>query len=380
MLGPAPHRDESADPIRDLTIPAALAGALLIAPLAAAQAGASPAAGPSPTLPPPVAQQRGPELLLTLRARDALPLARGSTACAAVAIGDSPPRRGVCVVGGRTRSVRVRVGDVVRTLANVPVERLGPRAVRVAVSDELLRLSPGDSVTITTTVRGRAGAQVSGPTGLAWRTWRLVGCSARGAGAVRRGPRGTREVGLSYDDGPGPYTGPILNLLAAARAQATFYMTGYLVPGQGALVRRVLREGHVPANHSWEHALLPGSGSIGRTQRAIRDASGFTPCSFRPPDGVYSTRLGARARAQGMRSILWSIDTNDWRLGGSGRIAAAALAARGGDIILMHDGGGPRAQTVAATRVILDGLRRRGLRPVSVEQLLGFTPLYRHGG
>lgn len=362
---------------------AGLTGTLLTALLAVTPAGATPAVGPPPTLPPPVIQQRGPDLLLTLRATDAMPLGRASTACAAIAVGDGPPRRSVCVIGGRTTSVRVRVAGVMRSLPGVPVERVGPRAVRVTVPARVLQLRPGAALTVITTVRGRAGrteAESSGPARAVWRPWRLVGCAARGATAVRRGPQDAREVGLSFDDGPSAYTPQILDLLAAAHAQATFYMVGQYVAGHGALVRRVLREGDVIGNHSWEHALLPGADSIARTQRAISDASGFTPCSFRPPYGGYNARLGANARAQGMRSILWSIDTNDWRLPGPDRIAATALAAQPGDIVLMHDGGGPRPQTVAATRLVLDGLRQHGLRPVSVEHLLGFALDYRYGG
>ncbi len=300
-----------------------------------------------------------------------------------ISVGGRPAARSVCVIGGRTKSVRVRVAGVVSSLPRVPVERVGPRAVSVSVSERLLGLHAGASLTMTTSIRGRAdraGSGASSPARLVWRAWRLVGCAPRGATSVREGPRDTRLVGLSYDDGPSRYTPQILDLLAAAHAQATFYMLGGAVSSQRAVVHRVLREGHVIGNHSSDHALLPGADNIARAQRAIRDASGFTPCTFRPPYGARSALLDADVRSLGMRSILWSIDTNDWRLPGADRIARVALTARAGDIILMHDGGGPRSQTVAATRQVLDGLRARGLQPVSVERLLGFASIYDYRG
>ncbi|MFN8111154.1 MAG: polysaccharide deacetylase family protein [Thermoleophilia bacterium] len=217
---------------------------------------------------------------------------------------------------------------------------------------------------------------------LDWRAWHVTGCRVPGTGLVRSGVPGGDAVGLSFDDGPAQATATVLDMLRAAGVHATFYVIGRQVSGYppgAALMRRALAEGDMLGNHSWQHAVLPAAGSIAETQAGIVAATGFTPCTFRPPYGRFDARLEADVAALGMRPVTWDIDTRDWTLPGAAAITAAALRARPGDIILMHDGGGPRAQTVAALSGVLDGLRARGLRGVTVEDLLGATPVYRYG-
>lgn len=78
-----------------------------------------------------------------------------------------------------------------------------------------------------------------------------------------------------------------------------------------------------------------------------------------------------------MKTILWNVDTVDWRAPGSGSIASTAGGASAGSIVLMHDGGGPRGQTVAALPSIISSLKRRGLKPVTVSKLLGNKTIWR---
>ncbi len=213
----------------------------------------------------------------------------------------------------------------------------------------------------------------------AGRVWRAVvtGCTRSGAGQVSRGPS-RKEVALTYDDGPSPYTRPLLATLDRLGVPATFYMIGQQVPGQGALLRRMLANGHELANHSWNHANLGGGGpgassQLSRTSAAIRAVTGFTPCIFRPPYGSTGADLVARANALGMTSVIWSADPLDWRTPGAGAIVSRVLSQTGpGGIILGHDGGGNRSQSLAAAPQIIAGLRTRGYRFVTVSRLLGY--------
>ena len=109
----------------------------------------------------------------------------------------------------------------------------------------------------------------------------------------------------------------------------------------------------------------------------IRDTTRFKPCLFRPPYGAIDGRLAAEAGAQKMKSILWDVDTNDWRTPGSGSIYSSIVSAGSGSIVLMHDGGGYRSQTVAALGPAISNLKRRGYRLVTVSKLLGNRTIYR---
>ena len=211
------------------------------------------------------------------------------------------------------------------------------------------------------------------------RVWdvKVSGCVATGPAQVSRGPK-TRKVALTYDDGPAVLTPTFMAKLKSLGVPATFFMIGQQVGGRAALVRQMLADGHMVANHSWNHANLGGGGpaassQLSRTNAAIRKATGFTPCLFRPPYGSTGADLVRRVRAQGMTSVLWSVDPLDWRQPGSGAIVSRVLSQAGaGAIILSHDGGGPRGQTLAALPGIVKALERRGFTFVTLNELLGY--------
>lgn len=205
----------------------------------------------------------------------------------------------------------------------------------------------------------------------------VVGCTGGNGQVVRNGPRGRKLVALTFDDGPSSYTPDILRILRKKRAKATFFMLGDLVAGDPAATRRVLAAGHEIANHSSDHALLPGYSNLKRANRQIRRATGFKPCLFRPPYGAINSSVQQSAGELGMKSVLWDIDTSDWSTPGSGAIGSRIRSARSGSIVLMHDGGGPRSQTVDALPGAIDSLRSRGYRFVTVTRLLGNRFLYR---
>jgi len=206
---------------------------------------------------------------------------------------------------------------------------------------------------------------------------RAVGCTGGDGEVVRHGPRGRPRVALTFDDGPGPYTDDVLSVLRRKKAKATFFMLGQQVSSYPETARKVLAAGHELANHSSRHALLPSADDVARASRVIRHRTGFKPCLFRPPYGAINSTLKQGVARAGMKSVLWDVDTLDWRLPGSGSIGNAIKNARAGSIVLMHDAGGPRGQTVEALPGAIRSLRKRGFELVTVTELLGERFRYR---
>jgi peptidoglycan/xylan/chitin deacetylase (PgdA/CDA1 family) len=119
------------------------------------------------------------------------------------------------------------------------------------------------------------------------------------------------------------------------------------------------------------HELYPSSESLAEANRVIREATGFRPCEFRPPDGRVNEALIKRAAAERLVTIKWDVDPRDWADPGVGAIASNVIHnAHSGSIIVMHDGGS-RSQTVAALPTILSHFRHRGYQFVTVAELLG---------
>jgi peptidoglycan/xylan/chitin deacetylase (PgdA/CDA1 family) len=205
----------------------------------------------------------------------------------------------------------------------------------------------------------------------------IVGCTGGNGQVVRKGPGGRKLVALTFDDGPSIYTPQVLDILRRKKAKATYFMLGDTVSADPAAARRVLAAGHEIANHGSSHPLLPSYSDISRASRTIRRATGFKPCLFRPPYGALNSSVISSARSLDMKSILWDIDTSDWSTPGTGTIRSRASSAGSGSIVLMHDGGGPRSQTVAALPGIIHNLRARGYKLVTVTKLLGNRFIYR---
>ena len=199
-----------------------------------------------------------------------------------------------------------------------------------------------------------------------------TGCTRRGGGLRTHGPRGRKRIAIGFDDGPAADTGRILRVLRRFDSNATFFEVGQETPGRAAIMRRVLESGNELANHSMHHESFPSTGSLAETDRLIRRATGFRPCLFRPPGGAVDGGLIARAAAQRLTTVTWDVDPHDWRNPGAPAIAGNVIGHAGrGSILVMHDGGGPRGQTLAALPAILSHFRRRGFRFVTVTKLLG---------
>jgi len=203
------------------------------------------------------------------------------------------------------------------------------------------------------------------------RAVRRTGCSGFSSSTVSNGSRSRKEVALTFDDGPSEYTSQILRILAENDAHATFFVIGEQVPAYASTVRAIVDGGNEIANHSLQHESGPGDSSLRTTSSLIERATGFRPCMFRPPGGYLPTSTLAAARALQMVSVLWDVDTRDYQLPGSATIASRATDVWPGSIVLMHDGGGPRSQTVDALPGVIDKLRSRGFRLVTMTDLLG---------
>lgn len=213
--------------------------------------------------------------------------------------------------------------------------------------------------------------------------YRPIGCVRRGpAVAYRHGPR-RKEVALSFDDGPAAITPSFVRMLKANDAVATFFMIGEQVTGNfGPTLREELRNGDALGDHTFTHPDLVASGAVAsqlqRTITAIRGLSGYTPCVFRPPYGDYDSSVLQTAASLGLATILWEVDPSDYALPGVSAIEQRVLSAvQPGSIVLSHDGGGPRGQTLAAYPYIIRALRARGYRFLTVPELLGFRTVYR---
>ncbi|HEY2259374.1 MAG TPA: polysaccharide deacetylase family protein [Solirubrobacteraceae bacterium] len=216
---------------------------------------------------------------------------------------------------------------------------------------------------------------------------RLVGCVPSGSPFVSNGSRNRRVVALTFDDGPWYDTTQFLDVLEHYHVVATFFEIGEQIStyGQGGAVeRRMLADGDMLGDHTWSHPNVSGAGSfaagqISSTAAAIRQATGgFMPCLFRAPYGATSPALIAEASSMGFATIQWDVDPTDWARPGTGAIYSRVVGGvRPGSIVLQHDGGGNRSQTLAALPQEIQTLRSRGYRFVTVTQLLGQRLIYR---
>ena len=182
-----------------------------------------------------------------------------------------------------------------------------------------------------------------------------------------------KTIALTFDDGPGPYTEKLLDILDKYDAKATFFLIGSKVSGQASVVRSIQARGHQLGNHSWSHPELPKlsvdqiAGEIDRTNEAIRQATGVKPSILRPPYGAVNGVVLEQLRLRNMSSILWSVDTRDWADRNSQIVCSRAVAgARPGAVILMHD---IHQTSVNAVPCILSSLKQQGYSFVTIQRL-----------
>lgn len=196
------------------------------------------------------------------------------------------------------------------------------------------------------------------------------------------GQRGTKQIALTFDDGPnGPHTLKLLEVLAKHGVKATFFMIGSYVRQQPEIARAVAQGGHVIGNHTFSHPRLifktaaEARAEVVQCRSVLQDAVGEHSNLFRPPFGGRRPATLRVVRDLGLQTVMWNVSGKDWNAPTAAVIEnEVARQIRGGDVVLLHDGshrgmGAERTRTIAAT----DGLIRRctdqGYEFVTIEEM-----------
>jgi peptidoglycan/xylan/chitin deacetylase (PgdA/CDA1 family) len=198
---------------------------------------------------------------------------------------------------------------------------------------------------------------------------------------VSHGPRDGREVAITFDDGPDdPYTLEIARILDARGAKGTFFMVGKALDRRPDIARALREDGHLLGNHSYHHDewrwLDPRYPELDRTQTAFRHNLGVCPTFYRAPHGQHTPFLAHVVGDHGMTMVGWDVSSGDWNTHDAGLVARRTLDdVKPGSIIVLHDGldgsvTADRSVLLRAVPMILDGLERRGLKPVRLDALL----------
>ncbi len=195
--------------------------------------------------------------------------------------------------------------------------------------------------------------------------------------AVTSGGKKGHELALTFDDGPGPYTQQLVGVLNRLHVHATFFAIGeeerYFSEG----TKLELRSGDAVGDHTETHPMMASLSAHDQREELVEQIAriellgGPRPRLFRPPYGSFNATTFHLLHQLHLLMVLWSTDTSDYTLPGVPAIVQSALAgAHPGAIILMHDAGGDRSETIAALPAIVKGLRRKGLEPVTVPRLM----------
>ena len=190
------------------------------------------------------------------------------------------------------------------------------------------------------------------------------------------------EIALTFDDGPNPpYTAQILAILQQYNVRATFFVIGSEAAAHPNLVWQESQQGYLVENHTWSHpdlvTLSPTEirAQLQSASNEIEADTNQTLTLMRPPGGSFNSEVQSIAASLGLSTILWNVDPRDWSRPGTGKIIQTVLdTTRNGSIILLHDGGGDRSETVAALPTIITSLEQRGFRFVSLARLIQGLP------
>ncbi|MEU1126822.1 polysaccharide deacetylase family protein [Streptomyces sp. NPDC005899] len=175
---------------------------------------------------------------------------------------------------------------------------------------------------------------------------------------------------LSFDDGPDPrYTPDILATLRTYGVRAMFFVCGEPAAGNRDLLREMADDGHVVGNHSWSHPMIPALSrpairdELGRTSEVIERTLGTPPLWYRAPYGAWNRNSFEIGAAMGMEPMAWTVDSLDWKRPGTATVVRRVeRGAAPGAVVLSHDAGGDRSQSVAALRRYLPALIEDGYR------------------
>lgn len=186
-----------------------------------------------------------------------------------------------------------------------------------------------------------------------------------------------KVIALTFDDGPWPQSTPaVLDILKKNNIKATFFIVGQMLKEHPDMGKRIVTDGHVIANHTWHHwyhYMNPQAAAfeIDNTSNLIYQVTGVRTTLFRPPGGIKTNGPYAYAKNQKYATIMWSSDSSDYARPSVPKLISNVMReAKPGGIVLMHDGGGNRSNTVAALPQIIETFRKQGYRFVTVPELL----------
>ncbi|MGG2081249.1 polysaccharide deacetylase family protein [Lysinibacillus pakistanensis] len=187
-----------------------------------------------------------------------------------------------------------------------------------------------------------------------------------------------KVIALTFDDGPHKkYTPEILDVLSKYDAKATFFIVGENAEKNPELALRIHDENHELAIHTYTHPFKTNVSNlikeIKQTHATIYGITGYSPVLFRPVEGQYTDAMIDAIHKEGYKVVMWSwhLDTFDWKSPGEKKIINTVLkGAKPGSVVLFHDGGGNREQTVRALKKVLPELEQQGYKFVTISELL----------
>ncbi len=198
---------------------------------------------------------------------------------------------------------------------------------------------------------------------------------------VKEGSGTAREIALTFDDGPGPFTPQVLSVLEQYKVRATFFVIGRMLQYFSAATVREIEDGDVIGDHTENHPMLAHLSAHDQYEELFEQIAriellgGHRPTLFRPPYGSFNATTFRELKRLHLLMVLWSVDTDDYQQPGVPTIVQRAMeGAHPGAIILFHDAGGQRQQTIEALPQIIKGLRARGYKLVTVPKLLADDP------
>ena len=195
---------------------------------------------------------------------------------------------------------------------------------------------------------------------------------------------GSRQLALTYDDGPNdPHTLRLLEVLAKHNVHATFFLIGRYVHQKPAIARAIAKAGHIVGNHTFTHPVLIFRSDLeirrelAQCRSVLHDVIGEHSNLFRPPFGARRPAVLRIARELGLEPVMWNVTGHDWSAPPAPQIERKVIKQiRGGNVILLHDGGhkqigADRSQTVIATDRLVTRYKSEGFEFVTIPKMMG---------
>jgi peptidoglycan-N-acetylglucosamine deacetylase len=197
---------------------------------------------------------------------------------------------------------------------------------------------------------------------------------------ISSGPRNTKKIAITFDDGPAEnFTEGVLDILQREKVPATFFCIGKNIEGKEAVLRRILKDGHIIGNHSFSHHFwfdMYGAtklkADIEQMNEAVVSAVGLNPRLFRPPYGVTTPNLATAVNELELVAVGWSIRSLDTVVKNERKLLDRILkAVRPGAILLLHD---TSEATFLMLPAFIQGVRKKGYEIVGLDKLLNIAP------